>query len=506
MTKPAKTFYVTTAIPYVNAKLHVGNSMDFVIADTLARYHRMAGDLVFFQVGTDEHGNKIAAKAEESKQTPKEYVDSMAPNVKEVFKALNISYTDFIRTTDERHETAAQEMWKRMKPYIYKGAYEGLYCVGCESFVTAKQAGENNGVCPDHKTAYQQLSEENYYFKLSEFTAQVRERIENDSLHIEPAFRRHEILNVLKSGLEDISISRPVKHLSWGIPIPGDDTQVMYVWFEALMNYITILNYPDGELFNHFWPANVQVIGKDIIRFHAAIWPAMLIALELPLPKQLLVHGFVNINGGKISKSLGNVVDPIDITKQYGVDALRYFLLRHIPTLDDGDFTWERFEATYNNELGNELGNLVQRISSMTTRYQHGAIGKITEAVHDARPYREAMDELRLNDAFDHAWRMVQSLNGYLEQVKPWELAKKEEDAEHLQEVLSYAAGNLVQIADMLAPFLPDTAKAIRGCFDGEVVQPLEGVLFPKIYQHTQDPRAPKAASPQPPAEAEPST
>lgn len=508
MVKIPKTFYVTTAIPYVNAKPHIGNAMDYMLADTLARYHAILGEEVFYQVGTDEHGNKIAAKAEEAQLTPKAYADQMLPAFHDMLSKLNVGYTDFIRTTDDRHEAAAQVIWKQLQEYIYKSTYEGLYCVGCESFVTPKQATENNGSCPDHKTPYQQLSEDNYYFRLSAFNDQIKEAIENDSFHIEPAHRKCEILQLLKDGLDDISISRPKKHLSWGVPVPDDDTQVMYVWFEALMNYITVLGYPEGENYQKFWPADVQVIGKDIIRFHAAIWPAMLMGLKLPLPKKLLVHGWVLVGGGKMSKTIGNVVDPIEIADQYGVDGFRYFFLRHIPTLDDGDFTWERFEHAYNNELGNELGNVVQRVSSMITRYQNGAIGKITEAVHDARPYHEAMSELRLSDAFDYAWEMVRSLNGYLEQVKPWVIAKEgEAEAEHLEEVLSYAAGNLVQISDLLAPFLPDTAKTIRSCFEGELVQPLEGVLFPRIYNHTTDPRAPKpiATPPVVPAAESPS-
>ena len=486
-----KTFYVTTAIPYVNAKPHIGNAMDYMLGDALARYHRQMGKEVFFEVGTDEHGNKIAAKAEEAGLDPKSYTDQMVPAFLDMFKTLNISNTAFVRTTDEKHKAIVQLIWQKLQPYIYKGTYEGSYCVGCESFVTSKEAIANNGVCPIHNRPYQQLSEENYYFKLSAFTQQIKELIQNGSFLIEPAYRRKEILNLLEKGLEDISISRPRKHLSWGVPIPGDDTQVMYVWIDALSNYITVLDYPDGENFKKFWPAEVQIVGKDILRFHAAIWPAMLIALGLPLPKKLLAHGFINVGGEKISKSLGNTIDPIEIVQQYGIDAMRYFFLRHIPTLDDGDFTWERFENAYNNELGNELGNLVQRVSSMITRYQQGAIGKTTQAVHDAGAYHDAMKNLRLSDAFNEAWNMVRQLNVYLEEVKPWMIAKGGDDeAEHLQEVLSYAAGNLVQIADLLAPFIPDAAAKIRACFAGEVVRPIEGVLFPKVYVHTVDPRA----------------
>ncbi len=487
----AENFYVTTAIPYVNAKPHIGNAMDYMMGDALARYHRSLGETVFFQVGTDEHGNKIALKAEEAGLDPQAYTDQMVPAFHAMLEALNVKYDAFIRTTSPEHERAMQIIWQKLQPYIYKGTYEGLYCVGCEAFVTPKEAAANNGVCPIHNQPYQQLSEENYYFKLSEFSIQLKEAIETGTLDIQPTYRRHEILNLIEKGLEDVSISRPKKHLSWGVPVPGDDSQIMYVWIDALANYITVLEYPDGEKFKTFWPANVQIVGKDILRFHAAIWPAMLIGLGLPLPKQLLVHGFVNVGGAKMSKTVGNVVDPIEIVNSYGVDAFRYYFLRHIPTLDDGDFTWEKFEAAYNGELGNELGNLVQRIATMITRYQQGAIGKTTRAVHDANAYHEAMQQLRLSDAFGEAWSMVRQLNGYLEEVKPWQVAK-ENDQEHLQEILSYAAGSLTQIADLLAPFLPHTAEAIRSCLGGEMVQSIEGVLFPKIYQHTTDPRAPK--------------
>lgn len=487
----AESFYVTTAIPYVNAKPHIGNAMDYMLADALARYHQLLGDTVFFQVGTDEHGNKVALKAEEAGLTPQAYTDQMVPAFQEMLSALNIGYSKFIRTTSPEHEAAVQQMWQKLQPYIYKGTYEGLYCLGCEQFVTPKEATANNGVCPIHNQPYQQLSEENYYFKLSEFAPQLKEVIESGTLNIQPSYRRHEILNLIKNGLEDVSISRPKKHLSWGVPVPGDDSQVIYVWIDALPNYITVLGYPDGSDFKTFWPANVQIVGKDILRFHAAIWPAMLLALGLPLPKCLLVHGFVNVGGAKMSKTVGNVVDPLEIVKKYGADAFRYYFLRHIPTMDDGDFTWEKFETAYNNELGNELGNLVQRISSMITRYQQGAIGNVTRAVHDVNAYHIAMNELRLSDAFDEIWNMVRQLNGYLEEVKPWQVAK-ENDEEHLQEILSYAAGSLTQIADLLLPFLPTTAAAIKQCLGGEVVQPLPGVLFPKIYQHTSDPRTPK--------------
>lgn len=498
-----KKFYITTAIPYLNAAPHIGHGLDFTLADVLARYHKQQGQEVFFQTGTDEHGTKIFQKAKEAGVEPQAYVDSLVPQWQEFLQKLNIQATGFIRTTSPEHEKIAKLIWTQLKDYIYKGTYEGWYCVGCESFVTDQQAAANNGVCPDHKTPYQKLSEENYYFKLSAFGDQIQQALTAGEFKIVPAFRQNEILQLIKEGLNDISISRPKKQLTWGIPVPGDDDQVMYVWFEALMNYLSVLGYPDGANFAKFWPADVWVGGKDILRFHAAIFPAMLIGLNLPLQKTLLVHGHVLTSGAKMSKSVGNVVDPLAIINTYGVDAFRYYFLRHVPTIDDGDFTWEKFENAYNNELGNELGNLVQRVAAMINRYQQGVIGDLPRPKHDDRAFADEMKALRLDRALDAIWVMVRNLNIYLEEVKPWEIAKSPENAEHLQEVLAYAAGSLQQIADLLWPFLPTTAETITHIFEGGTVKKYAGVLFPKMYQHTQDPKtAPKSAPAQPTTDA----
>lgn len=494
MTK--KNLYITTAIPYVNGTPHIGNALGYLLADIWARYEKQLDRTVRFQIGTDEHGNKIAQKAEKEGMEPREYADKMYGNFEQLAKKLNASYTDFVRTTDEHHEKAIQHIWTQLKPYIYKGSYEGWYCQGCECFVTDKEATENNGVCPDHDQPYQRLSEDNYYFKMSAFADRLKEAIESGKFEIVPEFRKHEILNLINSGLEDVSVSRPKKHLSWGVPVPDDPEQVIYVWIDALPNYITVLGYPDDETWREYWPADVQVIGKDILRFHAAIWPTMLMALDISLPKKLLVHGFVNVGSKKMSKTVGNVVDPNDIIDKYGLDAFRYYFSRHIPTQDDGDFTWEKFENAYNHELGNELGNLVQRVASMINRYQGGVIGDVLQPEHDIQFYQEAMRSMQFDRAIDEAWRQVRALNGYLESVKPWEVAKTREtdkDAEaHLAEILAYAAGNLVQIAILLAPFIPDTADAIQKIFGRGMVHPYKGVLFPKIYNHTPDPNAGK--------------
>lgn len=488
-----KILYVTTAIPYVNGKPHIGNALDYLLADIWARYQRMNGHEVVFQVGTDEHGNKIAAKASELGLHPQDYTDSMYGNFEELMKKVDATYTHFVRTTDEYHVAAVQYIWQQLQPYIYKGTYEGWYCQGCESFVTDKEATANNGVCPDHNTPYQRLSEDNYYLRTSEFTSRIRQAIETGKMKIVPEFRKREFLEMLKDGIPDVSISRPKRNLSWGVPVPGDPDQVMYVWLDALSNYITVIGYPTNLQWREVWPADVQVIGKDILRFHAGIWPAMLLGLGLDLPRVLLVHGHVNVGGTKMSKSLGNVVDPNQVINEYGVDAFRYYFARHIPTQDDGDFTWEKFEQAYNGELGNDFGNLVQRVASMITRYQAGVIGDITHrGEHDMQPYRQAMAELSFDRALDEVWVMIRSLNKYLENVKPWEIARDRDtnpDASaHLSEVLAYSAGMLLQIADLLAPVMPSTSDAIHKLFGSGVVQPAQP-LFPKRYLHTPDPR-----------------
>jgi methionyl-tRNA synthetase len=279
--------------------------------------------------------------------------------------------------------------------------------------------------------------------------------------------------------LPDTSVSRPKDKIAWGIPVPGDDSQVMYVWFEALMNYITVLGYPDRDDFKNFWPANVQVVGKDILRFHAAIWPAMLLALKLPLPKVLYVHGFITVSNQKMSKTLGNVVAPKDVIDKYGVDAFRYFFLRHIPSYDDGDFTWERIEAAYNNELADQLGNAVQRTAAMVTKYQNGVIGDIKTPEHDLAPFERALEDCRFDRALDEIWEHVRGLNQYIEETKPWEIAKVK-DEEHLREVLSYLVASLLEIAELLAPFMPDTTVKIREIFASGVLKAPSAPLFPK--------------------------
>lgn len=471
-------YFVTTSIPYVNGEPHVGHALEFIMADVLARNARQQGKPVIFSTGADEHGTKIAQKAESLNLTPQELTNQMSQHFRDLLKNLNISNDRFIRTTDKPHEQRAQLIWKALEHDIYKASYTGWYDVKEEEFVPEAKADPAR-MKSDHPQAYQKLEEENYFFKLSKYTSQIRDAIESGEFKVVPETRKNEILSVLEEGLEDISVSRPKEKLDWGITVPGDDKQVMYVWFEALMNYITVLGYPEHDDFKKFWPANAQVIGKDILRFHAAIWPAMLLSLELPLPKMLYVHGFITMNGEKMSKSIGNVVSPNEILEKYGTDPFRYYFLRHIPSYNDGDFAWDTFEASYNNELANELGNAVQRTAAMIQKYQHGLIGEIPAAEHDSRAVADAIEDCRFDRALDAIWDQVRGLNQYIDEAKPWQIAK-EGDENHLREVLAYQAGCLLEIAELLVPFLPETAERIKAVFAQGVVQPIEGTLFPK--------------------------
>ena len=472
------TFYITTSIPYVNGDPHIGFAMELLQADVLARYARQRGDSVIFSTGCDEHGTKVAEKAAELGKTPQAFTDEISQKFRDLVKLLNISNDRFIRTTDKAHGERSQLIWKALKDHIYKAKYSGWYDVRQEEFVPDAQVDPAR-TKPDHPQAYQRLEEENYFFKLSAFTDQVKQAIETNELEIIPVTRRNEILSLLNEGLDDISISRPKDKLDWGIPVPGDKHQVMYVWFEALMNYLTVLGYPEHDDFKKFWPADVQVVGKDITRFHAAIWPAMLFGLGLPCEKKLYVHSFITVEGEKMSKSIGNVIAPSQIVDEYGVDAFRYYFLRHIPSYEDGDFAQARFEAAYNNELANELGNAVQRTAAMLQKYQNGLIGDVPAAEHDNAQYHEALSRCQFDRALDEVWEQVRGLNQYIDIEKPWMIAK-EGDTDHLREVLASQVSDLLEIADLLTPFLPETAAKIQAVFNEGVVRPIAATLFPK--------------------------
>lgn len=472
-------YYVTTSIAYVNADPHIGYAMELLMADVLARAARRQKKPTIYATGTDEHGTKNLQKAAERGITPQAYVDQMSQRFRDLQKLLNISNDRFIRTSDQAHEQRSQIIWKAMEHDIYKGKYTGWYDVKEEEFVPEAKADPAR-MKPDHPQAYQRLEEENYFFRLSNYTKQIQGAITSGAFKIVPDTRRNEILALLKEGLEDISISRPKAKLDWGVPVPGDNTQVMYVWVEALMNYLTVLGYPEFKDFKEYWPANVQVVGKDIIRFHAAIWPGMLLSIGLPLPKMLYAHGFITMNGEKMSKSIGNVVAPAEVVEKYGVDAFRYYFLRHIPSYNDGDFSWDAFEAAYNHELADDLGNAVQRTAALILKHQDGVVGATPPAEHDSAAVEGFIEECRFDRALDAIWDQVRGLNQYIDEEKPWEIAKTG-DTSHLRDVLAYQVSCLLEIADVLSPFLPETAVRIQSVFKDGLVHPMEGTLFPKL-------------------------
>ena len=466
--------YITTAIPYVNGTPHIGHAMDYCLADTYARCQKILGNEVRFQAGTDEHGNKIFLKAKELGIPVEEYVSQNSQKFQDFIHLLGVDYTDFIRTTDAEHEKRCQEIWKKLADHIYLAKYEGWYCTGCERFVTDKECEENHGVCPDHQKPYERLEEENYYLRISDFKERIKQAIETDEMLILPEFRKKEVLKLLEDA-PDVSISRPKSQLTWGISIPGDDSQVMYVWIDALSNYITVLGYPDQPI-DDWWPATAQFVGKDILRFHSIIWPAMLIGMGLPLPKVLVSHGMVLANGQKMSKSIGNVVDPVEVLERHGVDAFRYFFLRHIDTFADSDFTWEKFEDAYNNELANDLGNLVQRLATLAHKNQI-TLGEKPE-LKLPEQYVELMDEIELTKAFDYVWERVQGINRKIDEAKPWSLAKNGE-TEKLEKCMIDLITELLLTNKMLKPFLPGVAEKIEAIFTDPIVPP-ETPLFPK--------------------------
>jgi len=461
-------FYVTTAIPYVNARPHIGFAMEIIQADCLARYHKLRGDEVFFLTGTDEHGSKLYETAKEKGMTAQELADENAEHYKDLKDKLNTKYDGFVRTTDEAHKKGAQKMWKKLSEAgdIYKDTYEGLYCVGCEAYILEKELVE--GKCPHHNKEPEKLEEENYFFKLSKYSDQIKQAIETDELRIVPESRKHEILNVLKDGLKDVSFSRPKSNLPWGVDVPDDPDQVMYVWCDALSNYITAIGYEEEtDQFKRFWPADVHVIGKDILRFHAAIWIGMLIASGLAIPKSILVHGFITSEGKKMSKTLGNVVDPDDYASKYGIDAVRYYLLKEIPTTDDGDFSKERFRSVYESDLANNVGNLVSRVIAMTGKYFDSRVPESeknnnlikTRVDEEWKHYEGALKELDMKRALEGVASLADFANKYVEDTKPWVLAK--EDPDRLKDVMYDLLEIIRHLGLMLTPYIPEAAGKI---------------------------------------------
>lgn len=453
-----KTFYVTTPIFYPNANLHLGHAYVTTLSDILARYHRLMGEPTYFLTGSDENTQKIVAPAALAGQTPQEFLDEKVAGFKSLFERLDISYDQFIRTTDQKaHWPGAVALWKRLVEAgdIYKKEYEGLYCVGHEAFITEKELVD--GKCPDHGTAPERLKEENYFFKLSRYTDAIRQKIESKELRVLPETREREILSLLNEGLQDVSFSRPKHSNSVGIPVPGDESQVMYVWCDALSNYITALGYGrDDELYKKFWPG-MHVVGKDILRFHAAIWPGMLLSAGLPLPKEILVHGMILSGGKKMSKTLGNVIDPQELLAEYGTDAVRYYLARYISPFEDGDITKEHFKDAYNADLANGLGNLVARIMKL-------AEDNLPEPVKvEATPYpqafTDALDTFEPNKALDVVWERIKLLDQQITDTAPFKVIKT--NLEEGRELIAALVQELAAVDLMLEPIMPQTSKKI---------------------------------------------
>lgn len=456
-------FYLTTPIFYPNAKLHMGHAYTTVLSDVLVRYHKLMGGQTYFLTGSDENTQKMVDAAQKVGKEPLVFLDGIVENFKTLYSALDISYDQFIRTTDQKdHFPGAQEIWRRLEASgdIYKKAYEGLYCVGHEAFVTEKDLVD--GKCPDHGSEPQHLKEENYFFKLSRYADEIRKRIETDELRIVPDTRKREILAFIERGLEDVSFSRPRK-ADWpsglGIPVPGDETQVMYVWCDALANYVTALGFAqNSELYQTFWPADVHVIGKDILRFHAAIWPGMLLSADIPLPKTILVHGFVTSGGKKMSKTLGNVIDPEELIGEYGAEAVRYYLARHISPFEDGDITREGFKEAYNGNLANGLGNVVSRVMTMAQTHLDQPVVPEANTIPD--DFKQAMEAFRVNEACDIIWQWVARIDERIAAEKPFALVK--EDPEKAKALIAELVREVYTIGRMLNPLMPKTSVAIK--------------------------------------------
>ncbi|HCC05262.1 TPA: methionine--tRNA ligase [Patescibacteria group bacterium] len=475
--------FVSTSIPYVNARPHIGHALEFVQTDTYARYRRLAGDDVFFTTGTDDNALKNVLKAEEANEAVQPFVRRHAAYFKETCDRLNISYDCFIETSNsDVHTQGAQKLWDvaNKKGDIYKKEYEGLYCVGCEEFKTEKDINEQ-GECPEHPgKKLEQIKESNYFFKLSNYQKTLTELIESDTLHIIPETRKNEILSFIKSGLEDFSISRSVERAhGWGVPVPGDDSQVMYVWFDALSNYINVLDYAhEGKAFQDFWlDANERIhcIGKGINRFHTVYWPAMLLSGGIPLPHTVFVHGYFTVDGQKMSKSIGNVINPIDLIEKYGIDAVRYYFLRHQHPFEDGDFTMEKFHTAYTANLVNGLGNLVSRVMKLAETHLDAPVQR-PDAIDFPDEFTQALDAFEFSTAMDYVWSRIGRADAHMTEEEPFKVVKT--NPEEGKRIIAELVLELYHIARMLHPSMPTTSKLIKETI---LANKKPEIMFPRL-------------------------